>query len=244
MWCSRIGNMLHNPRNVTLGHMDGDDQVSLEPIRNRGEPTTVGLASAFWPDEIDVEDVILDAAEQCFTDHGVVGTTIEDIATVAGVSRITVYRRIGSRDQLVLLVLLRILDRFLATLLPRLIAAPDLSAALVILIEATVRGVRSDDLRLMFASAEQGALGAPIPGASVPMTDRFGGIVSVLSDQFPAQLKAGIQSGEAGEWVLRVIISLLTVERTSRGTQRGMDSWLKTFVLPGLLAAEAGNAPG
>lgn len=199
--------------------------------------TTVWPVSTRWPEKVDVDDVILDAAERCFAKGGVVGTTVEDIATEAGISRITVYRRIGNRDRLVLLVLLRITDRFLASLRPRLIATPDLGAAVVMLITSTVRAVRGDDLRLLFASAEHGALGAPIPVALSPMSDRFGGIVSMLSDQFPAQLVYGIQASEAGEWLVRVIVSLVTLDRDARPTEDEMERWLRMFVLPGLVAA-------
>lgn len=44
---------------------------------------------------------ILDAALQQFVEVGVRRTTIEDIARRAGVDRVTVYRRIGSKDDLV-----------------------------------------------------------------------------------------------------------------------------------------------
>ena len=127
-----------------------------------------------WPDDVDVDDVILDAAERCFTERGVSGVTVEEIAVAAGVSRITVYRRIGNRDQLVLLVLLRVTDRFLAGLRPRLIAESDLSDALTLLVRATSRAIRREDLRLLFASPERGAMGVPIPGVLAPMANRFG----------------------------------------------------------------------
>lgn len=45
-------------------------------------------------------DRILDAALELFEDIGIRKTTIEDVARRAGVDRVTVYRRVGSRDQL------------------------------------------------------------------------------------------------------------------------------------------------
>ncbi|ONM46472.1 TetR/AcrR family transcriptional regulator [Nocardia donostiensis] len=48
-----------------------------------------------------VEARILDAALVRFGEFGVKKTTIEDIARQAGVDRVTVYRRIGSRDDVV-----------------------------------------------------------------------------------------------------------------------------------------------
>ena len=48
-----------------------------------------------------IEARILDAALIRFSEFGVKKTTIEDIARQAGVDRVTVYRRIGSRDDVV-----------------------------------------------------------------------------------------------------------------------------------------------
>src|SRR3546814_9749490 len=48
----------------------------------------------------DARDRLIDAAETCFTRFGVAKTTLEDIATEAGVSRATVYRYFeGGRDE-------------------------------------------------------------------------------------------------------------------------------------------------
>ncbi len=47
---------------------------------------------------------ILNAARQCYTDSGVASTTIDDIATAAGVSRRTVYRYFENKDAVILAV--------------------------------------------------------------------------------------------------------------------------------------------
>lgn len=49
----------------------------------------------------------IDAAEVCFERYGVVKTTMEDIAKMAGVSRPTVYRHFSDRDSLILAVIMR-----------------------------------------------------------------------------------------------------------------------------------------
>ncbi|RLE22020.1 MAG: TetR/AcrR family transcriptional regulator [Actinobacteria bacterium] len=196
--------------------------------------------SALWPEHIDVDDAILDAAEECFSQNAVADTTIEDIAAQAGVSRVTVYRRIGSRDELIVLVLLRITDRFLAILRPRLLAEPSADDALVLLVRETIRAVRRDDLRLLFSSAGRGAVGAPIEGALVSLSHRFGRIVGLIADQFPSQLRPDIDQNECGEWILRIIVSWVTFERADRPRSAETDDeterWIRTFVLPGILA--------
>jgi len=67
-----------------------------------------------------VETRILDAALLRFGEFGVKKTTIEDIARQAGVDRVTVYRRIGSRDDVVQAVA----SREVATVLTELDALP------------------------------------------------------------------------------------------------------------------------
>ncbi|UFS97777.1 TetR/AcrR family transcriptional regulator [Nocardia huaxiensis] len=70
---------------------------------------------------IDPEDRILDAALAQFAKVGVKKTTIEDVARQAGVDRVTVYRRVGSRDDLVQAVI----RREVARLMTELAAMPD-----------------------------------------------------------------------------------------------------------------------
>lgn len=182
------------------------------------------------------DDVILDAAEDCFSLVGVRGTTIEDIAAAAGVSRITVYRRIGNRDRVVLSVLLRIVDRYLARLRPRLLAQPDLAAAVLLLIRSTVTAARRDDLSLLFASEERGATGAPLPGAMPPLAERFGAAIALAAERLPGALAPDVAPIDAGEWVLRVIVSLATTEPARERSTTEADALVRRFVLPGLLA--------
>ncbi len=64
----------------------------------------------------DIETRILDAALVQFEKVGVKKTTIEDVAKQAGVDRVTVYRRLGSRDDLVRAVVSREVGNLLAEL--------------------------------------------------------------------------------------------------------------------------------
>lgn len=182
-----------------------------------------------------LDEVILDAAEDCFAMVGVRRTTIDDVATAAGVTRVTVYRRIGNRDCLVLQVLIRITERHLTRLRPRLLAQRDLAAALGLLVRATVRAARTDDLRLLFASEERGATGAPIPGAVGPLSQRFGDVVALLSERFPGELAGSVEAIDVGEWLLRVVLSLATIESDPVRSEAETDRWVHRFVMPGLV---------
>lgn len=165
-----------------------------------------------------VAEAIVDAAERCFAERGVRRTTVEHVAAAAGVTRVTVYRQVGTRDQLVLTVLLRVTDRFLARALPKVVASVgDLAAGVRELMVATVMAARRDNsLSLLFAAEAAGATGRPIPGATEPLVERFGAAVEHLEQRLPGELRAGVTTDDAGEWVTRVVVSLLTVERSRR----------------------------
>lgn len=79
--------------------------------------TATPSTSSGTPEQVDsIESRILDAALVQFELVGVKKTTIEDIARKAGVDRVTVYRRIGSRDDVVQIVATREVGRVLAEL--------------------------------------------------------------------------------------------------------------------------------
>lgn len=177
---------------------------------------------------------LLDAAERCFRRAGVRGTTIEEVATEAGVSRITVYRRVGTRDDLVRLVLLRSVDRMLDGLRPRLRATGDLGEALVQLVLRSLRAARGEDLQLLYASDEGSVAGRPLPGLSAALFGRYGTVVGELADTLPGRLAPGMTAAEAGEWVLRIVISLLTIE--SDLPPRELLASVRRLVLPALVA--------
>ena len=186
-------------------------------------------------EEPTTDEVILDAAEDCFSLVGVRRTTIEDIAAAAGVSRITVYRRIGNRDKVVLTVLVRITRRYLQGIRPRLLAQATLTDALVLLVRSTVRAARRDDLSLLFASEDRGATGAPLPGAMAPLAESFGETIALVAERLPGRLADGVDPVDAGEWVLRVIVSLATTESARPRSQSQTDAWVRRLVIPGLV---------
>ena len=70
-------------------------------------------------------DRLLDAAETCLQGKGLSGTTMEDIARHAGVSRATVYRYFASRESVVSGVIVRAAERYLHRTSGRILAHTD-----------------------------------------------------------------------------------------------------------------------
>lgn len=181
-------------------------------------------------------DDILDAAERCFAQAGVRKTTVEDIAARAGVARITVYRQLGNRDDLVRAVLLRVTDRYLRRTRPKLLAAPDLATAVGDLIVSTVVAARRDNsLLLLYGSEETGASGRPLPGTTEPLIERFGAVIEKLAAALPGALREAVTVADAGEWVLRIVVSLLTLQPSIRRTEADLRRFVETFAVAPLL---------
>ena len=88
-------------------------------------------------------DRLLDAAETCLQGKGLSGTTMEDIARHAGVSRATVYRYFASRESVVSGVIVRAAERYLHRTSGRILAHTDLGSAILDFVAVTVRAARS-----------------------------------------------------------------------------------------------------
>lgn len=180
---------------------------------------------------------LIDAAERCFDRFGVMKTTVEDVADEAKVSRATVYRYFEGRDELILAVLMRHANSFLAQLGRRIERAGTLVSAIPDGVVYTVAAVRKDhNLALLFAPEVAGMTGS-IAGRSEAL---FAGNETFLRPYLEAarqagELRPGLDIGEASEWVLRVVLSLLTVHGPARRTEAAQRRYLTTFLVPALV---------
>jgi AcrR family transcriptional regulator len=150
-----------------------------------------------------VKPRLVDAAEAAFERHGL-RATIDDVAREAGVSRATVYRHVRDRDELVLAVFAREADRLLERM--------------------TTSDARSIVDGMLFALREvprmprlMEVVRSPVPGAWEVCVER-------------ATARLGPQVGgddDAVEWVLRTVLSLLTIPTTR--TEPELRAYLERF---------------
>lgn len=181
---------------------------------------------------------LIDAAEACFKRYGVVKTTVEDVASTAKVSRATVYRYFGDRDELILGVLLREAGRFLDRLAAEINREPSFDRAVVNGVLFTVDAVRADEnLALLFAPEAVG-ITTSIAGASEALFRLTAQFLRPFfeSAREAGELRSDVDLDDAAEWTLRAVLSLLTVQGpTVRGRE---DQWrfLATFLVPALVA--------
>ncbi|WP_327359014.1 TetR/AcrR family transcriptional regulator [Streptomyces sp. NBC_01304] len=93
-----------------------------------------------------LSEQILDAAREQFTTFGLRRSTVDDVAKRAGVSRVTVYRRIGGKDALVSACLLREYQRFVTEVDAAVAALPAMEDRLVEGFAAVLRHIRDHPL--------------------------------------------------------------------------------------------------
>lgn len=195
---------------------------TLRDSWRRDAPTSVEAA----------RDRLVDAAEACFTRFGVAKTTLEDIASEAGVSRATVYRYFeGGRDEIILGVVLREGQQFLESLRRRVQREDTLGDAIVEGVLYTVAAVRKNEhLALLFAPEVAGHT-TSIAGASTALYELTGDFLQPIFEEAreAGQLREGVVAEDAAEFVLRMILSLLSVAGPRKRSQAKEREFLRTY---------------
>lgn len=181
-------------------------------------------------------DRLLDAAEACFERGGIGAATMEDIAKQAHVSRATVYRYFAGRDAVVSGVILRATERYLEKIRPRIVNQPDLGGAVLVFVEVTIRAATRDEtIGLLFKSDDHLA---GVGFAENTSADLFEMVTEFLRPVFTScwdQVRPGVSVDEASEWILRTILSLLTVRGPRDRSRDGQHALLERFLLPAIV---------
>ena len=203
------------------------------------------MAKLRWGDEApsgagEARRRLIDAAEACIDRLGLAKTTLEDVATEANVSRATIYRYFRGRDELVLEVLLRELDRTPDDDVAALVATvqtPEQLADLVVgTSEALLERIRTTPKLQLLLTTEVGGVTATLAGASRAL---FRGHADDLRPHLAdlrsrGLVRVDVELDELAEWILRVILSLLTVEGPGPRTPDEERRFLRAFLVPAL----------
>lgn len=190
------------------------------------------------PDDLDAaKSRLIDAAEECFRRLGIAKATVEDIAREAKVSRATVYRYFDGRDDLVLGVLLRDTDRHLGRIRPKIEQLKSLADVVVEFVVLTEQATRRDpSLSLLFTVDEARFAGGIIAGASLVLFERITEFFRPFLARWSDQAAPGVDVAGASEWILRTLLSLLTVRGPHLRTIDGQRRYLRTYLVPAICA--------
>lgn len=204
------------------------------------------MARLRWGDEAPTtaagaRERLVDAAEVCVERFGLVKTTLEDVARQAEVSRATVYRYFANRDELMLAVLLRDLERSQERGLDEFFEdAHDPAAFGRALVDAAaylLSAIRSSPKLQLLLRREAPGFTSTISGASEALFAEWIDDVApyLAKAQQAGLLRADLDPAEAAEWVLRVILSLLTIDAPQHHSPEDERRLMTSYVIPALL---------
>ncbi|WP_328602854.1 TetR/AcrR family transcriptional regulator [Nocardia terrae] len=183
-----------------------------------------------------IETRILDAALAQFQKLGVKKTTIEDVAKQAGVDRVTVYRRLGSRDDLVQAVVSREVGNLLAELAGMPDRHEDLPGLVADIFVRVITGWRAHPLveRLLAVEPERILVKLTVEGSTV-----FAMSVAATVDILARAARKGLFEAPADlatrtEIGCRVVHSLILVQGGAAAleTPEELAEFARTYLVP------------
>jgi AcrR family transcriptional regulator len=183
----------------------------------------------------------LDAAESCYARFGPGKTTVEDVAQAAGVSRATLYRHFRTRDQLLLAVIVREAGRLAKEAEIALRCFDDVGSWIVEGMLFCLREIPNRPLLAMLFAPEQVGVASRLVLTSERLLEIGAGILRPMFE--PARqrglLRESVQIEVLMEWVLRVLLSYLTVPRHLARSDAELRHLLRVMILPAVLKSSA-----
>lgn len=187
--------------------------------------------SGAWLREEQVDlavDKILEAASRAFVDLGVSRTRMGHIAEYAGCSRGTLYRYFRTRHELDIAYINRSARLLSARLSSELAEISDPRSRLVEGILRAVREVRDSPAMAAWFDPNASGMTARVSHGSEVINALSGAFIEGLLDPGHQDPASGLQA----RWLVRVVVSLLTMPGESEGEERAL---VEQFVAPGLL---------
>lgn len=178
-------------------------------------------------------DPYLDAGAQCFARFGVNRTTVPDIARELGVSRTTVYRQVGTVNQLAGLLFNRELHRFVAVL-PKNLGLASGPEAVIETVDSLVTYSRSHPVLEKVIQDESELIGPFVTRGLPVVIHRVACVVApLLEEGMRVGFLAQRDSHALTEWLVRITVStVLSPPKTDTA------SFLRQMLLPILSPGE------
>lgn len=170
------------------------------------------MSSPAPPVPVATRDRLLNATERCLRRSGIRRTTMIEVANEAGVSRAWLYRHFSDKESLVTAALVRTDEAFWAAAHQRVSQVQGISAQVAAAVRFS-REQRPGALMLQLQAEEPEAFAATV-GTGVaelmPGMARFWHrYLEQARDR--GELRTDLQIARAAEWVMRIVLSLVTV---------------------------------
>lgn len=188
---------------TATGHQDADEKSLLE--RAFADAVSgAGNADA----DADPNTDLLDAAYDLFCRQGIQRTTMDDVARRARLSRITVYRRMVSKDALVEAVLLRDFRQYVDRFLADITGAESTADRVVVGFVSSLRAIRANPLISGLAAAEPHHLAPSLVGED-------GRVLAAVARFLAGQLRLEQRAGNVADRVDVDLVAELMVRLTA-----------------------------
>ncbi len=169
------------------------------------------------PAERPVRERVLDATAAIIVERGWASVTMGKVASLAGVSRQTVYNEYGAKSALGQAMVLRELERFLAVVAHELDTHDDLVDAIRGAAEQTLLSAQGNPLlNRMIASAHSVSAGGPgaendllpfLTTDAAPLIDAAKGVIVARITRFPDPGLSPAETDAAVDAIVRLVLS-------------------------------------
>ncbi|MFC4946498.1 TetR/AcrR family transcriptional regulator [Pseudonocardia sp. GCM10023141] len=157
-------------------------------------------------------DPYLDAASRCFARYGIRRTSVQDVAQELGVNRTTVYRQVGTIEQLSMLLTVRDGSRVINSL-PERISWPIGPRSVIELIAAVVAEARAHPVLAKILADERDVIGAFFASDSLRFTEQATtAIVPLVALAMSAGNIARRDPVILTQWLVRITLSLVLTD--------------------------------
>jgi AcrR family transcriptional regulator len=178
-------------------------------------------------------DPYLDAAARCFARFGITRTRVPDVAAEVGVSRVTVYRQVGTVEDMARMLLARDMHRLLSAL-PAAIEGAVGPNTVVCLVEMIIGHARAHPVLAKVLDDEPHLLG-PV------LVSDLGTVVARVADVVAPLLEALMAAGQlarrdprvVAEWLVRQTVTLILAPPDG-----DLHDFLAELLVPALTATE------
>lgn len=154
-------------------------------------------------------DPFLDAAAACFARFGITRTRVPDVAAELGVSRVTVYRQVGTIEDMARLLLARDLHRLLG-LAPAALGGRNGPDAVIALVEFIVEHARAHPVLTKVLTDEPHVLGPVLVSDLGAVAERVADVVAPLLDQLMASGTLARRDPRIlADWLVRQTVTLI-----------------------------------
>jgi AcrR family transcriptional regulator len=183
-------------------------------------------------------DKALAAAQRCFVRFGLEKTTMDDIATEAGLSRATIYRYFNSKMEIAEEIGLRGVAAINASVITQIAPITDPVERLVEAIATSIEWVTQDVYM-------RGLLTGDMRSVMQGLREYSQGIDELTRARYEPLLYAAIEAGELWadlvvdeviDWIMLVEVALITRDTPAAFGTDGLRAYLSRYVIQGLAA--------